>query len=216
MYFLKTIVKTRFFKPVSIENNGVNILVYELVDEKWSTSNIKSRENLLDKLLVIAQNTLSTLESSGELRDKYVFVEVEYPGLRASRGDGRVEGSEVIVFPIPQPLKTIVFLKKEGNELVEVNKIVFKQEKWIYDSIIRISNMDYDALLVESIENKRIILREELLSPKIYITKGTEKRKRKRKKLKKRRRKKTTREVKKNKKRTRRRRKRRSKHSSRK
>lgn len=183
---MKTIVKIRFFKPLNIESNGINVLVYELVDEKWFQNTIKSQRDLLSKLLVMAQNALSVLDSSGELREKYVYVEVEYPGLKASRVDGRVQGIETIVFPMPQPLKTIIFLKKENNELRETYKLFFKQEKWIYDSVITTSNIDFDALLVESIENKRVILREELASfYKKSIAKLAKKKKRSRSRRKK-------------------------------
>lgn len=178
---MKIIIKTRFFKPVKIEDKGINILVYELVDEKWSENIVKTQKNLLDKLLFMAQNTLSIIESSGELRDKYVYVEVEYPGLKASRGDGGVKDTEVIVFPTPQPLKTIIFFKKENNELKEIYRIDFKQEKWIFESVIKSSDLDYDAILVESIDSKRIILREELLVPfKIHFIEEINKKKRRR------------------------------------
>ncbi|MEM4620367.1 MAG: hypothetical protein QW607_09145, partial [Desulfurococcaceae archaeon] len=128
---MKIIVKTKFFKPIVFSDNNFNILLYELIDEKWFENTIRSRRELLDELLAVAQNTISLIESSGELRDKYVYVEVEYPGLKASRGDGRVENVETIVFPIPMPLKTIVFYKRSNGELIEVNRIDFKQEKWI-------------------------------------------------------------------------------------
>ncbi|MEM1675916.1 MAG: hypothetical protein QXX35_03470 [Desulfurococcaceae archaeon] len=172
---MKIIVKTKFFKPIVFSDNNFNILLYELIDEKWFENTIRSRRELLDELLAVAQNTISLIESSGELRDKYVYVEVEYPGLKASRGDGRVENVETIVFPIPMPLKTIVFYKRSNGELIEVNRIDFKQEKWIYDSFIKSSEVDFDAILVESIENKRIILREELILPhSIRVTSGVE------------------------------------------
>lgn len=172
---MKIIVKTKFFKPIVFSDNNFNILLYELIDEKWFENTIRSRRELLDELLAVAQNTISLIESSGELRDKYVYVEVEYPGLKASRGDGRVENVETIVFPIPMPLKTIVFYKRSNGELIEVNRIDFKQEKWIYDSFIKSTEVDFDAILVESIENKRIILREELILPhSIRVTSGVE------------------------------------------
>jgi len=172
---LKIIVKTKFFKPIVFSDNNFNILLYELIDEKWFENTIRSRRELLDELLAVAQNTISLIESSGELRDKYVYVEVEYPGLKASRGDGRVENVETIVFPIPMPLKTIVFYKRSNGELIEVNRIDFKQEKWIYDSFIKSTEVDFDAILVESIENKRVILREELILPhSIRVTSGVE------------------------------------------
>jgi len=156
-------------------DNNFNILLYELIDEKWFENTIRSRRELLDELLAVAQNTISLIESSGELRDKYVYVEVEYPGLKASRGDGRVENVETIVFPIPMPLKTIVFYKRSNGELIEVNRIDFKQEKWIYDSFIKSTEVDFDAILVESIENKRVILREELILPhSIRVPSGVE------------------------------------------
>uniref|UniRef100_A0A7C4D9J9 Uncharacterized protein n=1 Tax=Staphylothermus marinus TaxID=2280 RepID=A0A7C4D9J9_STAMA len=172
---MKIIVKTKFFKPIVFSDNNFNILLYELIDEKWFENTIRSRRELLDELLAVAQNTISLIESSGELRDKYVYVEVEYPGLKASRGDGRVENVETIVFPIPMPLKTIVFYKRSNGELIEVNRIDFKQEKWIYDSFIKSTEVDFDAILVESIENKRVILREELILPhSIRVTSGVE------------------------------------------
>ncbi len=162
-------------------------MVYEIEREDWSEHSIRSKTNVLDKMLIHAQNIVSMLDSSGELKDKYVVVEVELPGLKAMRCEGKVSGSSTILYPIPSPITRMVFLKKENEELKPVYTIEFKGEKWVYDSIIYDKDLEYDAILVETPEDKRLVLKEELITPtrsKLVEEKRKKTRKRRRKKKK--------------------------------
>jgi len=184
---LKTIVKTKLLRPKRYSDNKVEVMVYEIEHEDWSEHNIRSKTSVLDKMLTHAQNIVSMLDSSGELKDKYVVVEVELPGLKAMRCEGKVSESSTILYPIPSPITRMVFLKKENEELKPVYTVEFKGENWVYDSIIYDKDLEYDAILVETPEDKRLVLKEELITPtrsKLVEEKRKKTRKRRRKKKK--------------------------------
>ena len=131
------------------------------------------------------------------------------------RCEGEVLGPSTILYPMPKPIRHIMFLKKEGEELKPVYKIEFPGETWIYDSIVYVEQLDFDALLVETSEDKRIVLKDELNLPTrsklVEAEKKVKRRKRRRKTRKKTRKTKEKKTSKKKKRRKRRKSKRKSK-----
>ena len=184
---MKAIVKKRILVPQIRKSGNIEVMLYKIENEKWNEYVMRSKTNILDKMLIHAQNIIWMSETDTELKDKYVIVEVELPGLRAMRCEGRVSNTSTILYPIPQPVTRIVFLKKESEELKPIHFLDFTGENWIYDSVVYGYELEYDAILVETPENKRIVLKEELLIPsksKLVEKKTRKKKKRKIKKKK--------------------------------
>ncbi len=185
---MKVIAKTKFFKPVTVRDDKVELLLYVIEDEKWIEHTFRSsKTSNLEKMLIYAQNLLSITQSTTNVKNKYVVVEVESPGLKALRVEGTVSNVHAILFPVPQPVKTIAFFKKEDGELREVHRINFNKEYWIYDSAIYVKDLEYDSILIETIEDKRIVFKDEIMVPIRSKVIGKKERKKIRRKKKKRR-----------------------------
>ncbi len=182
---MKALVKTLVLKPEYLEDDRVKILLYKVSDEEWDSHIFRGSTNLLDKMLAYANNRVIMKSTTLKDLEGYIFSEVEVTGLKASRGEGVVKNVETILYPRPQPLQRIVFLKKEDSMLKPVHEVKLDGEYWVYDSAIIVKNLEYDAILIETLEDKRIVLREEIIIPtrkKIgETTKSLKKKRRKRK-----------------------------------
>ncbi|MCD6300709.1 MAG: hypothetical protein J7L82_01405, partial [Staphylothermus sp.] len=109
---------------------------------------------------------------------------VEAPGLRAVVGEGSVPGVETILSPRPIEVTEILFAKKKDDNVEIVHKIVPEHDTWVYEGSINAMDLDFDLIILKSIDMTRVVFKEELHLP---IRKSTEKkrkarRKRKRKK----------------------------------
>jgi len=160
-------LKLRALKPSKREFEGFQLIAYSIESEVWEEREVSSEGDLLSNMLTLAQNAVSkqapaTLQREGS---GYVCAEVEYPGLRAVRCEGSAPSVSAILYPIPKPVKSVVLLKRSGEELKPVKTISFEAETWIYDTAVTSSGLDFDALLVETSEDKRLVLREELEIP---------------------------------------------------
>jgi len=186
---IKAIVKTRVLKPTLYSDEHVDIVLYEIVDEEWDTHVFRASSNLIDKMLAYANNKIVLKQSMSGMIDGYIFSEVEATGFKTVRGEGLVKNIETILYPIPQPLRRIAFLKKIDGELKQVHEIKPPGEYWIYETTLVTKDLDYDAILIETSEDRRIVLREEIIIPHIKTT-SEEVGKKRRKKRKSRRKKK--------------------------
>jgi len=160
-------LKLRALKPSKREFEGLQLIAYSIESEIWEEREAPSEGDLLSSMLTLAQNAVSkqapvTLQREGE---GYVCAEVEYPGLRAVRCEGSAPSALTILYPIPKPVKRVVLLKKEGEVLKPVKTISFEAETWVYDTAIASRGLDFDALLIETSEDKRLVLKEELEIP---------------------------------------------------
>jgi len=180
---IKAIVKTRVLKPTLYSDEHVDILLYEIVDDEWDTHVFRASNDLIDKMLAYANNKIVLKQSMSGMIDGYIFSEVEATGFKTVRGEGLVKNVETILYPIPQPLRRIAFLKKTDGELKQVHEIKPPGEYWIYETMLVTKDLDYDAILIETSEDRRIVLREEIIIPHIKTTneEAGKKRRRKRK-----------------------------------
>jgi len=159
------IVKMKVLKPEIYEDGALRILTYSIESEKWEELEVSSRKDLLSEMLTVAQNKISQLGSIMQFSGRYVVVEVESLGLKAMRCEGAVPNTTTLLFPVPKPIRRIVLLKKEGEVLKPVREIKFSSEAWVFDTLVNLYTNDLDAILVETLEEKRLILKEELSLP---------------------------------------------------
>ncbi|OYT40524.1 MAG: hypothetical protein B6U89_01885 [Desulfurococcales archaeon ex4484_58] len=193
---MKAIVKTRIYKPQIVEDDVLRLIVYRIEDEKWEARDFRKSPNLIDKMLAYATNVV-TLNTGSGFKNGYVYVEVETPGLRVFKGEGRLSSVDTILYPNPQPLNKVVLLRRVNEELKPVHELRVKSEYWIYDTVIELKkNIEYDALLIVTSEDARIIFRDEL---KLPVFRSVEKRRRRKKRRARRKRKKKTKTTKKKK-----------------
>ncbi len=165
---VKVLAKTVYYEPRKIGNDTVRITLFERIEAEWSEHNLRKHEKLIDRMLVLAHNNVIRHMSSVGGENKYIFSEVEAPGLRAIVGEGQIKDTETLLFLKPEPITRIVVLKKnkETNILEKILELNISKELWCYETKLEfLKNMEWDAILVESPERKRIILREEAKLP---------------------------------------------------
>jgi len=185
---LKSVVKSGVLIPELVKDDRVRLIMYRVSREEWWQSDLRARTNILDQLLASAQNTLSLMLQNQEISEGYVFAEVATTGLRAFRGEGKLDRSMAYLSLMPQPVKRIIFMKKKEKKLEKVYELVLNGEYWVYDTVVETQDLNYDAVLVETVEDARIVLREELEQPPQRISmsssipKSSKKRAKKRKK----------------------------------
>jgi len=199
---LEVLVKTKIYKPKKIADDKVEILGLDEEELSWEKHTIRSTRNIMDRMLAMANNVVLM-----NYRDNvYVFAEVEAPGLRAVVGEGSIPGVETTLSPRPIEVTEILFAKKKNEEIEIVHKIVPEHDTWIYEGSVNSIDLDYDLIILKSVDMTRVLLREELHLP---LRKSIEKKRKTRRKRKK---KKTEKSVKKKtKKKTRRKRRRKKK-----
>ena len=195
-------MKTKIYKPKKIADDKVEILGLDEEELSWEKHTIRSTRNIIDRMLAMANNVVLM-----NYRDNvYVFAEVEAPGLRAVVGEGSIPGVETTLSPRPIEVTEILFAKKKNEEIEIVHKIVPEHDTWIYEGSVNSIDLDYDLIILKSVDMTRVLLREELHLP---LRKSIEKKRKTRRKRKK---KKTEKSVKKKtKKKTRRKRRRKKK-----
>ncbi len=182
-------MKTKIYKPKKIADDKVEILGLDEEELSWEKHTIRSTRNIMDRMLAMANNVVLM-----NYRDNvYVFAEVEAPGLRAVVGEGSVPGVETTLSPRPVEVTEILFAKKKNEEVEIVHKIVPEHDTWIYEGSVNTIDLDYDLIILKSVDMTRVVLKEELHLP---LRKSVEK-KRKTRRRRKRKKKKTEKSVKK-------------------
>jgi len=197
-------VKTKIYKPKKITDDKVEILSLDEEELSWEKHTIRSTKNIMDRMLAMANNVVLM-----NYRDNvYVFAEVEAPGLRAVIGEGSVPGIETILSPRPIEVTEILFAKKKNDEVEIIHKIVPEHDTWIYEGSVNVTDLDFDIIILKSVNMTRVVLKEELHLPLRKSvekkTKSRKRRKRKKKKTEKSLKKKTKKKTRKKKKRRRR------------
>ena len=162
---MEVLVRTKNYKPKKMADDKVEILALSEEELSWEKHTIRSTKNVLDRMLAMANK-------------------VEAPGLRAVVGEGSVPGVETILSPRPIEVTEILFAKKKDDNVEIVHKIVPEHDTWVYEGSINAMDLDFDLIILKSIDMTRVVFKEELHLP---IRKSTEKkrkarRKRKRKK----------------------------------
>lgn len=187
------VVKRIYLRPEEISAGGLKATLYSVEEDEWSLVEVDEMgENMLNKMMEIAGNELARIRP----RDHYAFVTVESPGLSVIIGEGLVEGSRTILSPKPSPLKSIKLIRVVGEEgkYEVVAEIKPEGEKYVYDGLIELPpDISYDLILVETSEDRRIIMPSELLLPAVKAETGGQKRRKRRRKSKERKKKKGTR-----------------------
>ncbi len=172
-------MKTKIYKPKKIGDDKVEILGLDEEELSWEKHTIRSTKNIMDRMLAMANNVVLM-----NYRDNvYVFAEVEAPGLRAVVGEGSIPGVETTLSPRPIEVTEILFAKKKNEEVEIVHKIVPEHDTWIYEGSVNSIDLDYDIIILKSVNMTRVLLREELHLP--LRKKGEKKRKTKRRRKKK-------------------------------
>lgn len=159
---VKALVKTTLLEPGIISSDKVRLILLERKEGEWSEHRFRMSENIIDRMIVLANNYVIT-----NMRENaYVFAEVEVPGLRAFIGEGRVPGVETFLTIMPEPVLRIVFYKLEGEEVKPLHVIEPKGELWGYESKIYVEpGFEYDLIIVETPNFIRAILPDELKFP---------------------------------------------------
>ena len=157
-----------------VENDGVVTALLYKQEEKWGEVEVGEG---LESLLSVAGNTIS---SNPPQLNVLRFVEVEAPGMKVTIGEGSVEGVETVISPIPAYLRSIKFVKVEGENPVVVHEFKPGNPSIVYDSSIAFGKkLEYDLILVETSEGVRIVFPHELLLEKVKTE--TKKRRKRRK-----------------------------------
>ncbi len=177
---MEVLVRTKIYKPKKIADDKVEILGLDEEELSWEKHTIRSTKNIMDRMLAMANNVVVM-----NYRDNvYVFAEVEAPGLRAVVGEGSVPCIETTLSPRPIEVTEILFAKKKNDEVEIVHKIVPEHDTWIYEGSVNAIDLDYDMIILKSVDMTRVVLKEELHLPlrKSVEKKTKSKKKRKKKK----------------------------------
>lgn len=175
----KLIVKKTKLIPRDFEENGVKLRVYEASEEKWDTVELKLRDpsELMNRMIEVAGNEIVMEHPSGE----YVYVTVESPGLSVTIGEGEVQEALTLLSPKPSSLRRLKLLKMdESGNLRVVREIRPPGEVLVYDGYLWVpQDISYDLVLVETVDDVRVLFPHELVLPQIKIGEA-KKRKRRR------------------------------------
>ncbi len=164
---VKALVRTTLLEPKIIGDDKVQLILLERKEGEWSEHRLKMSENIIDRMITLANNYVIM-----NMRENaYVFAEVEVPGLRAFIGEGEVPGVETFLTVMPEPILKIVFYKVDGEEVKPLHVIEPKGDLWGYESKIYVEpSLEYDLIIVETPSTIRAILPDELKFPQRTIT----------------------------------------------
>lgn len=169
-------VKIAKLSPIIYKNNSVELTLFKFEDINWGEKELKGSLSI-DRIYAETQNVLTRFMQTNKVNNEYVLVEIEAVGLKASRCEGSVTNASKLLYPIPQPIRRIVFYKKNGEELSKIHEVNFPSGYWVYDGYLSTSNFDWDVMLIETSSGRRIISRRELLESSKVVTEGKTKKK---------------------------------------
>lgn len=173
-------MKTKILRPVRIGDDKVEIIVFNEEEKSWEKHRIRSSKNILDRMMAMANNmVIMNLQDNA-----YVFSEVEAPGLRTIVGEGMVEGVETVLSPKPSLLLSVEFGKKVDDHVEIIHKIKPEPNTWVYEGSIINKNIDYDLIILKTIDGPRIVLSDELHIPQRKSSREKKTKKKKRRKRK--------------------------------
>lgn len=165
----KLMVKKMRLIPRDFEEGGVKLRVYDASEERWEALELKLRDSseLMNRMIEVAGNEVVMEHPSGE----YVYVTVEAPGLSVTIGEGEVQEALTLISPRPSSLRRVKLMKAdESGNLRAVKEIKPPGEVLVYDGYLWIpQDVSYDLVLVETVDDVRVLFPHELILPQIKI-----------------------------------------------
>lgn len=165
----KLIVKKMRLVSRDFEEEGVKLRVYDASEERWEALELKLRDSseLMNRMIEVAGNEIVREHPSGE----YVYVTVEAPGLSVTIGEGEVQEALTLISPRPSSLRRVKLLKADGSgSLRVVKEIKPPGEVLVYDGYLWVpQDISYDLVLVETVDDARVLFPHELILPQIKI-----------------------------------------------
>lgn len=164
--------------PMSVDDGSARALLFTPEEKAWDEV---EAEPSLEKLMAVAANTLAHDPPPG---GAFRFVEVEAPGLRFVLGEGAVSGTETVLSPLPTHVKSIKFVKMEGEKPVIVHELKPSGLAIAFEGGLALKGGgEFDLVIVEGAELTRLLFPHELLLERIKA--GEKKARRRRKSRKK-------------------------------
>jgi len=188
---MQIILKVELLEPVSESDSSVRLGALRINKELWNPIEAGSAKVTVESLLEIAAENIVKHRST----DRLVLASVEAPGLRVVLGENLLKGSFTVLSPKPSYLRRVLFIKCKNGKCEIVHEFRPKSQLLVYEgSIELIRNIDYDLVIFECEDYRRVLLPHELLLPAVKSeVKKTRKSRRKKKKSKTRSRKKSRR-----------------------
>ena len=157
---MQIILKVELLEPVLESDSNVRLGALRINKELWNPIEADSAKVAVDSLLEIAAENIVKHRSA----DKLVLVSVEAPGLRVVLGENLLRGSSTVLSPKPSYLRRVLFVKYKNGKCEVVHEFRPKSQLLVYEgSIELIQNIDYDFIIFECEDYKRVLLPHELL-----------------------------------------------------
>jgi hypothetical protein len=174
--------RIELLEQVFESDSHVRIGALRIDKELWNICEVNATRITIDELVEVAAENIIKHRTSG----KVLLVTAEIPGLRVILGENALKNVSTIISPKPSYLRKLLFVKCKGSEkCIVVYEFKPRSQVLVYEGAIELlKNIDYDFIILECEDYKRVILRHELTLPVIKNNVKTGRRKRKKQRTK--------------------------------
>jgi hypothetical protein len=176
---MRVISKIELLEQVTESDTTVRLEALRVDREMWNPIEVEGGRATLEDLVEIAAENIVKYRAG----DKVLLVSVEAPGLRVILGDNSLKKTSTVLSPKPSYLRRVLFVKcREGGNCGVIYEFRPSSQLVVYEgSIELLKNIDYDFIVLECDDYKRILLTHELsMSVVKSEVKKTRKKRRKR------------------------------------
>ncbi|MFZ8783315.1 MAG: hypothetical protein ACO2OR_04960 [Desulfurococcaceae archaeon] len=162
---MKVISRIELLEPVLESSGSIRVKVLRVAKELWSPLEAGSAKITIDNLVEVAAENVVKHRSP----EKLVLASVEAPGLKVILGENLLKGALTVLSPKPSYLKRILFVKCESSEKCSiVYEFRPSSQVLVYEGLIEVSqSINYDFIILECEDYKRIMLPHELMLPPV-------------------------------------------------
>ncbi len=169
--------RIELLEQVFESDSCVRVGALRIVEELWSIHEVNAARITINELVEVGAENIIKYRTSG----KVLLVTAEIPGLRVVLGENTLKNTSTIISPKPSYLRRLLFVKCRGSVKCEVvYEFKPRSQVLVYEgSIELLKSIDYDFIILECEDYRRVILRHELTLPVIKNAIKTNRRKKK-------------------------------------
>jgi len=162
---MQIISKIEMLDHVAESNGIIRLEALRVGREIWNPIEAGNVKITIDDLVEIAAENLVKYRDS----EKTLLVTVETPGLRVIHGGNPVKKASTVLSPKPSYLRRILFIKcRDSVNCDVIYEFKPKIQLVVYEgSIELLKNIDYDFIILECEDYKRVLFPYELSIPAI-------------------------------------------------
>jgi hypothetical protein len=175
---MRVISKIELLEQTAEGNSDIRLEALRVDKELWSPIEAMSSKVTVEDLLETAAENIVKYRVS----EKVLLVSVETPGLRVILGDNSLKKTSTILSPKPSYLRRVLFVKcRDGGNCGVIYEFRPSRQLVVYEGAIELlKSIDYDFIILECDDYKRILFPHELSMPAVKSEVKKTKRRRRR------------------------------------